>query len=188
MADDRMEFQFEISLTRSTHHNCHQMSESNQDRMDISKLPDETFRFMVGMSTHSSSAIPNAGMKVSLRVLTSKDVRPEFDVTPSSARQQHRIDTSIFLRFGIPPHRLFEGDTKIVRMKNRGIAWLGVKLGGVDSSKMYSTNQESDEQCVDCLRCGTIVTFEPIGKIHAMLNRHEHHCTGRNYCDKCFTI
>jgi len=87
-----------------------------------------------------------------------------------------------------PSASLFPGNTRIVRLKNRAIAWFGIKLGGVDLSKMNSTNQESDEHSVDCLRCGSFLTFTHFGFIHGTMKTHEQRCTGRNFCEKCFTI
>ena len=155
--------------------------------MDTTRLSDETFTFMVGMSTHSS-AVPDNGMKVTLRILTEEDIHPEFDITPSTVRNQNRVDQSNYRRFGILPARLFDGTTRIIRLKNRAIAWLGIKLGGKDTSKMYSTNQKSNEHTVLCLRCDMTLHFTRLGRIHESMVDHEINCTGRNFCNKCFTF
>ena len=140
--------------------------------MDISaQLLDEMFTLMVGIST--------APLSLTLEWLS---------LSARWCRSREQSRPFIIFTVWYPSASLFPGNTRIVRLKNRAIAWFGIKLGGVDLSKMNSTNQESDEHSVDCLRCGSFLTFTHFGFIHGTMKTHEQRCTGRNFCEKCFTI
>ena len=115
----------------------------------ITLLSNETFTLMVAISKQSST-VPEIG-KDSICRLTEEDVKTEFDDTDATRLHQDRTDKGSFRKYGILPARLFEGKTRIVWLKNRGIAWLGIELGGKNTSATYSTDQESDEHTVLCL-------------------------------------